>query len=107
MVKFCDSCENLLNRSQYNDRLVYECSECDIVYEAEDNDTLVYENNRDTTNMFHDRLLSTAIEDAATPKAYVDCTKKGCGGKIAKQVRIGDHMLLYNICMTCRTKWIN
>jgi hypothetical protein len=57
--------------------------------------------------MIYSKILDNALKDPVTLKAKKDCINPKCKGKLVKQVRIGDEMLLYNICLKCETKWNN
>jgi len=107
MSKFCEICDNLLNANFYNDELNFKCEMCQISYKPNEYDTLRYERIKENDVMIFEKILNKAVDDPATIKSYVNCIKTDCSGKIVKQVRIGDDMRLYNICMVCRTQWLN
>ncbi len=106
MGKFCRFCANLLTESFANDVLSFRCQSCQLVYKAKPEDTLRYEKTKESDTTIYETILNRAVDDPATIKARVDCIKK-CGGKIVKQVRVGDDMKLFNICVKCHTRWLN
>ncbi len=107
MSKFCENCDNLLVANFFNDELNFQCVLCNTSYAPDDEDTLRFERIKESNVMIFEKILNKAVDDPATIKAYVKCIKTDCSGKIAKQVRVGDDMRLYNICMKCRTQWLN
>ncbi len=107
MTKFCKNCDNLLVPNFENDKLVFMCMLCRTRYASEAEDTLRYEYVKYDNVMVFEKILSKAVDDPAVMKAYVNCINDKCGGKIVKRVRIGEDMRLYNICISCRTQWLN
>jgi DNA-directed RNA polymerase subunit M/transcription elongation factor TFIIS len=107
MSKFCDYCSNLLEPNYINDQKSYKCFTCHIIYKSENDDSLIRERIKESDIMIFEKILDKAIDDPATIKAYVDCIDTKCDSKLVKQVRIGNDMLLYNICIKCRKQWLN
>lgn len=104
MVKFCKSCDNLLNIQFKNDELMFMCHICRIYYDSDDTDTLIYERVKNDNMMIFEKILRNASDDPAAIKAYKKCISCNCS--IVKQVRIGDQLRLYNICVKCKTQWL-
>lgn len=107
MAKFCTYCDNLLIPNFINEELVFKCMMCNVMYPPNDGDTLRYERIKENDIMIFEKILNKAGDDPVTIKAKVNCIKTQCPGKIAKQVRIGDDMRLFNICTTCQSQWLN
>jgi DNA-directed RNA polymerase subunit M/transcription elongation factor TFIIS len=107
MAKFCDNCDNLLISNFYNDELSFKCILCNSSYSPDDEDTLRYERIKESDVMIFEKNLNKAVKDPATLKAYVNCIMPKCSGKLVKQVRIGENMRLYNICIECGAQWLN
>lgn len=78
---------------------------CQVMYAAENKDSLRFEQIKET--IIYEKILNSAVDDPATIKANVKCIKPGCGSDTVKQVVVGDDMKLFNICIKCRTKWLN
>jgi hypothetical protein len=78
-----------------------------MIYLPEDNDTLIRERIKESDVMIFEKILNKASADPATIKAKIKCIKNKCTGEFVRQVRIGDDMRLYNICITCKSQWLN
>lgn len=108
-MRFCNACNNLLIPKFVNENLVFHCESCYIEYKSTDEDSLRWERIKEKNMMIYEKILNKAADDPATLKEYVDCinTKKNCKSRICKQVRIGDDMRLYNICVECKFIWLS
>ena len=100
---FCNICSNILEIITY-DKLKFRCIFCTNEYDAEDDDSLLYEENQSENFIYYDKLLNNAKKDPMNPKAYVKCEK--CKNDIVKQVRIGPYMKLINTCIKCNHQFI-
>ncbi len=107
MAKFCTSCDNLLIPAFINEELIFKCVTCNDIYPSDDNDTLRYERVKEGDILIFEKILNNAGDDPVTIKARVNCINTQCSGKIVKQVRVGDDMKLFNICVVCKTQWLN
>lgn len=107
MTKFCAYCDNLLVPNFNNEVLIFKCMMCNIIYPPNDNDTLRYERIKENDIMIFEKILNKAADDPVTIKGRVNCIKTKCQGKIVKQVRIGEDMRLFNICVVCKSQWLN
>lgn len=102
---FCDKCHNILVSSTANDQLTFKCQTCFTVYKGDDDDTLRFEETKGGNIGIFRKILDTAADDPVNLKAYVDCPK--CKHNIAKRVRLGKEMKLLNVCIKCKTLWMN
>ncbi len=107
MASFCTNCANLLIPSFYNDELNFKCVMCSEIYPPKPEDTLRSERIKENDVMIFEKNLNKAADDPATIKAHVNCINEKCPSKIVKQVRIGDDLKLFNICVRCKTQWLN
>jgi DNA-directed RNA polymerase subunit M/transcription elongation factor TFIIS len=108
-MRFCSICNNLLVPKFVDEQLVFSCQSCYIEYKSTDEDSLRWERVKEKNIMIYEKILNKAADDPATLKAYVNCinAKKNCSSKIVKQVRIGDDMRLYNVCVECHFIWLS
>jgi DNA-directed RNA polymerase subunit M/transcription elongation factor TFIIS len=104
---FCIFCDNILDSSFPNDKMILRCSSCSFSEEPTNEDTLRKERIKGGSVMISDVLLKKAVDDPATEKVFITCRKDKCPGTIAKRVRTGSDERLYNVCMECRTPWLN
>ena len=104
MSKFCKECDNLLSSKYTNEELSFNCDLCYIAYKSTPEDTLRKDRVKEQDVMKYAKILKKAADDPATMKARIDCLDKKCNGTIAKQVRLGENMLLFNICIKCGTQ---
>ncbi|MGL5936551.1 MAG: hypothetical protein ACRCZI_13135 [Cetobacterium sp.] len=104
-VKFCTSCDNLLEKIIINNYLLFVCENCQRRYQASPEDTLFKERVKGI-DVILPKALEKAVDDPATIKAYVKCIKNTCAGKIVKQVRMNDYSSMLNICTECRFTWL-
>jgi DNA-directed RNA polymerase subunit M/transcription elongation factor TFIIS len=109
MSKFCKICNNLLtpNFSKINHNLAFKCTSCGIFYKANESDTLRKERIKENNIMIYKKILDKAVDDPVTIKARIKCQSDKCSGDLCKQVRLGEDMKLYNICITCKFQWLN
>jgi DNA-directed RNA polymerase subunit M/transcription elongation factor TFIIS len=107
MAKFCISCDNLLVPDFVNEELIFKCVMCNETYPHDDVDTLRYERVKEGDVLIFEKILNNAGKDPVTIKAHVNCINADCSGKIVKQVRVGDDMKLFNVCIICQTQWLN
>jgi DNA-directed RNA polymerase subunit M/transcription elongation factor TFIIS len=107
-MRFCDTCDNLLVPKFINEELVFSCESCFIQYKSFPEDSLRKERIKEKDVMIYEKILNKAADDPATIKANVKCinVQKKCKSNIVKQVRIGDDMRLYNICVECKMQWL-
>jgi DNA-directed RNA polymerase subunit M/transcription elongation factor TFIIS len=101
MVKlFCRVCNNLLSVDIVNDNLIFICQSCQSRYEAQDDDSLRYEEVKGSDIAIFSKILGKIADDPMNPKIYRDCTE--CEHNIAKYVRLGDeHKMVYS-CVKCK-----
>jgi DNA-directed RNA polymerase subunit M/transcription elongation factor TFIIS len=105
MVKFCEQCNSLLTEKFIDNKLVFRCELCYISYPSSPSDSLRKERIKGN-DIILSHTLNKAVDDPATIKAYVDCIRNECDGKLVKQVRMTNNLQLYNICIKCRVQWI-
>ena len=103
MSKFCKYCDNLLSPIFPNDGFAFRCNTCHVTLPIEAEDTLRKERIKKTNVMIYEKILDKAGEDPVNIKAHVDCIK--CDNNLVKQIRIGNDMILYNICLKCKTQF--
>jgi len=106
MVNFCKFCQNRLESIYISDELMLKCYKCSLFYKSTNEDSLRFERIKENDLESHKIILNKAAEDPAVIKIKIDCINPKCKGKIAKQVRIGDDALLYNICLVCKDQWL-
>ena len=102
MSKFCEICSNLLTPSFANDTITFRCGSCLTEYKSESTDTLRRERIKSADVNIFNKILDKAIDDPAVLKAFIKCKNTNCSGDLVKQVRVGEDMRLYNICMKCK-----
>jgi DNA-directed RNA polymerase subunit M/transcription elongation factor TFIIS len=106
-MKFCEICNNLLEPSFANDKMVLRCISCSLSYDPTNEDTLRKQRIKESDVMIYDALLKKAADDPVNEKVFIKCRGVTCSGTIAKMVRIGTDDRLYNVCMECKTPWLN
>ncbi len=99
---FCKICANLLSVITSAEVFTFKCNKCQESYQPSEKDTLRYEEIIGSELSIHKTILLNAASDPVNLKVYKNCK---CGGKIAKQVRLGSDMKVINICVTCNRKW--
>jgi DNA-directed RNA polymerase subunit M/transcription elongation factor TFIIS len=104
MKYFCDHCRNLLDVNTTNDVLSFKCLTCYTSYDADEDDTLRYEDSKSSNLIIFNKILSKAVRDPVNIKANVTCPK--CKHDTAKRVRLGEELRLINICTACTFQWI-
>lgn len=106
-MKYCEHCDNRLRPNFNNDELTFKCQSCHLNYKSDPEDTLRRERTKESNIMIYEKILNKAVADPATIKASLNCKDSKCKGDIVKQVRIGNDMRLYNICITCNFQWLS
>lgn len=104
MKNFCDNCQNLLYIDTKNNELKFNCRTCLASYKSEDDDTLRYEETKNSNLIMFHTILNEAINDDATLKEFINCPK--CKHNIAKSVRLGTELRLIHICIKCSFQWV-
>lgn len=100
MKLFCQICNNLLSVDIINDNLIFICQSCQSRYEAQDDDSLRYEEVRGSDIAIFSKILEKIADDPVNPKEYRECKK--CKHHMAKYVRLGDeHKIVYS-CVKCK-----
>lgn len=107
MSKFCSICDNLLTATFSDDVLSFVCETCFINYKSNPEDSLRRERIKEVDIRIFSKILDKAEHDPATIKARIKCLNDKCSGTIVKQVRVGQDMRLYNICITCHIQSLN
>lgn len=107
MAKFCEICENLLSSIFANDKITFKCVTCQIIYNSTSVDTLRRERIKESDTNIFSKILDKSAQDPATIKAYIKCKNDKCDGNIVKQVRVGQDLKLYNICLKCNMQFLN
>jgi DNA-directed RNA polymerase subunit M/transcription elongation factor TFIIS len=107
MVSFCTACDKLLTSSFTNEELTFKCELCLLSYPSTPEDSLRRERIKENNIMIYEKILNKAVDDPASFKARITCLNKKCDNDIVVQVRIGEDMRLYNICIKCRFQWLN
>lgn len=98
---FCKICSNLLAVDFVNDRLVFACMSCQSRYEANDDDSLRYEEIKGSDIAIFKKILEKIGDDPVNPKLYRECSDKKCGGTVSKYVRLGDELKMVYCCLKC------
>ena len=104
MKNFCDNCQNLLCINTKNNELTFNCQTCLTSYKSEDDDTLRYEETKNSNLIMFHTILNESVNDDATLKEFITCPK--CKHNIAKSVRLGTELRLIHICTKCSFQWI-
>jgi len=104
MPLFCNICNNLLNIVTTSNQFYFKCTKCYIIYQAQPNDSLRYEDMKGTDLIIYNLILKNAGQDPVNPKVKKKCLK--CSNDIIKQVRLGEEMHLINVCPKCNHQWI-
>ena len=107
MATFCNFCDKLLSPSFANETLSFKCDLCLVSFPATPEDSLRKERIKEGNVMVYEKILNKAVDDPASLKAEIKCINKKCDSNIVKQVRVGDDMRLYNICVKCRVQWLS
>lgn len=100
---FCKICNNLLVDICTADIFKYQCMQCSVIYEPTAEDTLRYDDIKDTNLIIYQTMLQNTNEDPVNNKAYADCK---CGYKIVSQIRLNENMRIINTCLKCKAQWI-
>lgn len=107
MAKFCDICENLLLPNFTDNKIIFRCNTCLISYPSNATDTLRRERIKESDINIFSKILDKSSMDPATIKAHIKCKNDKCSGNLVKQVRVGQDMRLYNVCLTCSFQFLN
>ena len=78
------------------------CMSCYSNYDADEDDSLRYEENKSGSLFIFQTILKKAGKDPVNLKAKFKCPK--CKHNIAKRVRLGSELRLINICEGCDTQ---
>ena len=100
MKLYCNICNNLLDVFIQNDNLKFKCESCKSQYDAEDDDSLRYEEEKGSDITIFSKILEKIADDPVNPKIYRDCKK--CKHSIAKYVRLGDEQKMVYACVKCK-----
>jgi DNA-directed RNA polymerase subunit M/transcription elongation factor TFIIS len=100
MKLYCSICENLLEVDIVNDQLVFICASCQNRYEAQDDDSLRYEEVKGSDIAIFSKILGKIADDPVNPKIYRDCKK--CKHNLAKYVRLGEEQKMVYSCINCK-----
>lgn len=104
MKLFCDNCKNLLTSDTSNDVLTFRCMSCHTIYQSTDDDTLRYEEYKNSSLVIFHTILSETVNDPVSFRERISCPK--CKNKFAKSTRLGAEMRLVYICEKCKFQWI-
>lgn len=104
MNHFCMYCENLLYTEIENDELVMICHQCKTSYWSEPEDSLCYEVSSIGNVAIYEMIFKKAGRDPVNLKASIKCPK--CPSVFVRQVRIGEDMKLFNVCVSCSHVWL-
>lgn len=99
---FCRNCNNLLFLDISSDELKYVCKACNTIYQARDEDTLIYEEVKQENIDKYAVMLKKVTEDPLNPRIKIKCNK--CNHNYGIKIRITTEMRLYIICEKCKNK---
>lgn len=105
MVLFCTNCNNLLYVNTASNILEFQCKSCLIKYESNPEDSLRFEDTKNSNILIFSKILKRANLDPVNPKKKVKCNR--CSYDTVKQVRLGDDMRLINTCIKCNFQWLD
>ena len=105
--KFCQICNNRLTCSYTNEELNFRCNVCKNPYPPNPRDTLRYSRMKSNYVDMHKKKLDKAVDDRTIIYTKLKCVADKCKSERVKQVRIGDDMRLFNVCVECRFQWLN
>lgn len=103
MGEFCGDCENLLAKVTTADSMYFRCNKCGIETKPNPSQTLLHEHVKGTNLFAHSIILHRTAQDPVCQKVYRDCS--ACGGRIARQTRLGEDKTLINVCIECNRSW--
>jgi len=106
-MTFCDNCANLLEATFIDNKMILRCVTCALSNEPSVEDTLRKQRIKEPDVTIHQVLRKKAYADPTIEKIFLKCRDSKCSGTIAKMVRVGVDGRLYNICVTCKTSWLN
>jgi DNA-directed RNA polymerase subunit M/transcription elongation factor TFIIS len=98
-MKFCTNCSSILVTTQIENDLQLLCPACDLVYDLEDDDRLVFTNyaiRGDDTGAKYKNIVDNAQYDKTSYKVPVDCF--ACGRNYMSLVFIGDTETAIYVC---------
>jgi DNA-directed RNA polymerase subunit M/transcription elongation factor TFIIS len=104
-MKFCNKCNNILEKNTNNDILTFVCTTCCREKNAEPEDTLMlnvsFKNNK---NMYKsDIYLNIAAKDPIAPNIKENCIN--CNETIIKRISDYSGKALY-ICPNCNKRFV-
>lgn len=104
-LKLCPSCGTLLTEIA-TDNLVYVCDSCKKQYEPNNEDTLLYEENKGITVTSHQQLIKSAADDRLNPRRRMICVGK-CKKEVwTNYIIVGSSMTVIYTCLDCKHQWI-
>ncbi len=103
-MKFCNNCNNILEKITQGDILSFKCSTCLSSIAAEPSDTLMVNVSlKESESLYKDEIyLDIAKNDDLTPLVYKNCGK--CDETIIRQIMIGEKMEAIYVCPKCGNK---
>ncbi len=105
-MKFCNDCNILLTSITTSDNFYYVCNMCNIKYEIENDDSLVYSEDKKINFAIYKTLIKHAAEDPINQKVELECKK--CKYNVVKQIRLSENDLrIVNTCLQCNEQWLN
>lgn len=98
MVKFCNSCNNIIVVSTEKNKLLFYCKLCNKYYDSKPEDTLLKEENIKNYDILYKSktYLQSAHNDILAPLVKKECEK--CKAKIVRYVSIYETGNLIYIC---------
>jgi hypothetical protein len=90
----------MLSTTSTADSFYFKCEMCCIIYKPTDEDTLLYEDTKESNLFMANTILLHAAEDPVNPMIKTKCNK--CGHDYARQTRTGNDMRLINTCIKCK-----
>lgn len=109
-MKFCDNCQNILQKTTNDHILHFICNTCYKKYDSEPEDTLMSSVNLKeewTLTKYKDYIKILAKDDPTNPNIKIKCKKINCNNNIAKVLRIteGNSNIRFYICTKCNYKF--
>lgn len=101
---FCSTCNNLLNIITSSSSFYFKCDRCAKNYEPTDDDSLRFDQTKETDFLIYKSILRNAGKDPVNPKYNEKCHK--CENSIVKRVMLGNEMRLISVCTKCSTQWV-
>ncbi len=103
-MKFCDNCNNILDKTTKNEILSFECLTCFTSIPAEPSDTLMLNISlRESESLYKEEIyLDIAKNDDLAPLVKKKCGK--CDETEIKQIMVGEKMEAMYVCPKCGHK---